>query len=276
MKPRTPQQVRILAIAFAVLVLLTTLLLWQGVRHGDAVRVGIPKSYAAAGAAPLLQTSAAQYVCTLGSTTAVLQKALLAGDLDAALIPYDMAVNCEGCEIRAILGYEQLLLLGRREATHIQDLDNCMLTLPQKLQDSALAKMLEALLKKEDTICSILYSDDFSEAEWIACGLDDAAAILRAQPEIRICFSITRSARHALDTAPYGLCLAVRKDYLQQAGTDYDAFERMLQDAVHYADDKRKKTVAMMASSGIAADETEANLFYPYCSFRYMDSTTLE
>ena len=276
MKPRTPQQKRILAIAFMVLVLLTALLLWQGVRHGDAVRVGIPKSYAAAGAAPLLQTSAAQYVCTLGSTTAVLQKALLAGDLDAALLPYDMAVSCDGCEIRAILGYEQLLLLGRKEAAHVQDLDNCTLTLPQKLQDSALARMLTKLFKKEDVICAVRYSDDFSEAEWIACGLDDAAVILRAQPEMRICFSLARSARRALDTAPYGLCLTVRKDYLQQAGTDYDAFERMLQDAVHYADDKRKKTVAMMASSGIATDETEANLFYPYCSFRYMDSTTLE
>ena len=200
----------------------------------------------------------------------------VAGDLDAALIPYDMAVSCEGCEIRAILGYEQLLLLGRRDAVHVQDLDNSTLVLPQKLQNSALAKMLEALLRKEDTFCTILYSDDFSEAEWIACSLDDAAAILKAQPGIRICFSITRSARHALDTAPYGLCLTVRKDYLQQAGTDYDAFERRLQDAVHYADEKRKKTVAMMASSGIAADEAEANLLYPYCSFRYMDPTTLE
>ena len=276
MKPRTPQQIRILVIAFAVLILLTVLLLGQGVRHGDAVRVGIPKSYTAAGVASLLQTSTAQYVCTLGSTTAVLQKALLAGDLDAALIPYDMAVSCESCEIRAILGYEQLLLLGHEKAAHVQDLNNCTLVVPHKLQDSALSKMMEALFRKEGTICTILYSDDFSKAEWIACGLDDAAAILRAQPEMRICFSLTRSARNVLDTAPYGLCLTVRKDYLQHAGTDYDAFERKLQDAVNYADEKRKKAAAMMASSGIAANEAEANLLYPYCSFRYMDPTIIK
>ncbi len=275
MKPRTPQQKRLILIAFTVLILLTVILLWQGVHHGNAVRIGIPKSYTAAGTASLLQTNAAQYVCTLGSTVSALQNALVSNDLDAALLPYDSAIRCDECEIRAILGYDQLLLLGYENATTIQDLNNCTLTLPQKLQYSPLAKMLQSLLNKENTICKIVYSENFYTATWVACDLDDAAALLKMHPEMHICFSITDSAYNTLNTAPYGLCLTVRNDYLLQAGTDYKAFERSLQQAIQYAKDKRKKTVAMMVTSGISTDETEADLLYPYCSFHYIDSTSL-
>ena len=87
MKQRTPSQRRLLLAAFAGLTLLLAALIWQGVRRGDPVRVGIPKSAEAYGAAMLLQTPSAQYRCTLGSTPEALATALREGQLDAALLP---------------------------------------------------------------------------------------------------------------------------------------------------------------------------------------------
>ena len=63
----------LIAAAFSGMLLLLALLLWQGVRRGSAVRVGIPKAPAAYGAAMLLQTPSAQYTCTLSNFSAVMR-----------------------------------------------------------------------------------------------------------------------------------------------------------------------------------------------------------
>ena len=96
MKQRTAAQKRLLLLAFCALILLLGLLVWQGVRRGDAARVGIPHSVSAAGAAMLLQSPGAQYSCVVGSTAQALAEALEKGDLDAALLPADRALGLLG------------------------------------------------------------------------------------------------------------------------------------------------------------------------------------
>ena len=101
MKQRTAAQKRLLLLAFCALILLLGLLVWQGVRRGDAARVGIPHSVSAAGAAMLLQSPGAQFSCVVGSTAQALAEALEKGDLDAALLPADLALGLTGVRIRA-------------------------------------------------------------------------------------------------------------------------------------------------------------------------------
>ena len=114
MKQRTPAQKRLIAAAFAGLLLFLALLLWQGIRRGDAVRVGVPKSAQAMGAGMLLQTPSAQYHCTLGSTPEALATALRQGELDAALLPYETAKSVEGCQLRAVLGEAEPVVEARQ------------------------------------------------------------------------------------------------------------------------------------------------------------------
>ena len=236
MKQRTANQKRLLLIAFAALALLLGLLIWQGVRRGDAARVGIPHSAAASGAAMLLQSPAAQYSCAVGSTAQVLAAALEKGDLDAALLPAQLASGMDGVEIRAVVGYTPLVILSEQpEINRLDDLAGC----------------------------TLVYG---ASGDPFACSLDAAAKL-----NTPIRFSLSKAWRQSLGSLPpAGLCLAVRQDYLAQAGTDFDAFERALKSAMAYGADKRKKTVAMAAAAGLAPDEDTADRLYPFCDFVYL------
>ena len=264
MKQRTANQKRLLLIAFAALALLLGLLIWQGIRRGDAARVGIPHSAAASGAAMLLQSPAAQYSCAVGSTAQVLAAALEKGDLDAALLPAQLASGMDGVEIRAVVGYAPLVILSEQpEINRLDDLAGCTLTLDEGLQNTPEDRALRALLDAAEVRCTLVYG---ASGDPFACSLDAAAKL-----NTPIRFSLSKAWRQSLDSLPpAGLCLAVRQDYLAQAGTDFDAFERALKSAMAYGADKRKKTVAMAAAAGLAPDEDTADRLYPFCDFVYL------
>ena len=268
MKERTPSQNRLLACAFLMLAALLSLIMWQGLRRGDAARVGVPRSAQAYGAAMLLQTPSAQFRCVTGSTAGALEAALAAGELDAALIPYEAAREMAGVTIRAVLGDASLLVLSRDEAIlSPQDLAGRTLTLPAGLQGSTAESMLKKLLHE----AGVPYTPAYGEAGDIyCCDIDAAARLLQADEALRVCFSVSRAWRKTLDSdPPHGLCLAVRQEYLSRAGSDYTAFERALESAVRYGGDKRKKTVAMSVAAGLATDDVIADLLYDYVDFRY-------
>jgi len=277
MKPRAAGQKRLIAVAFAALLGLLALLIWQGVRRGDAVRVGVPKSAAAYGAAMLLQTPSAQYACTLGSTAQALQDALTDGMLDAALLPYDLAAAAEECEIRAVLGYESLLVISRGGRLRVvEDLRGRTLTLPEALRCSRAEGMLKTLLRACKTPCALVYGEA-AGAEVFCCDMDTADALLAGDAGWEIGFSLARAWRKALRTPPpAGLCLVVRQDYLARAGSDYAGFERALASAMDYGADKRKKTVAMAAAAGLARSEQAADALYDFCDFVYLTGAEME
>ena len=269
MKQRTAAQKRLLLLAFCALILLLGLLVWQGVRRGDAARVGIPHSVSAAGAAMLLQSPGAQYSCVVGSTAQALAEALEKGDLDAALLPADLALSLTGVRIRAAVGYAPLVILSRDpEIRVLQDLEGRALTLDERLQNTREDRALRALLRAAEVRCAIAYGP---AGDPFACSLDTAAGL-----DTPICFSLSKAWRQNLSSLPpAGLCLAVREDYLAQAGTDFSAFERALKSAMSYAADKRKKTVAMTAAAGLAPDEDTADRLYPFCDFVYLTGAEL-
>ena len=269
MKQRTAAQKRLLLIAFAALALLLALLLWQGVRRGDAARVGIPHSVSAAGAAMLLQSPGAQYSCAVGSTAQALAEALDRGDLDAALLPADLALGMEGVQLRAAVGYAPLVILSDNpEIRSLQELDGRTLTLDESLRDTREDRALRTLLRAAEVRCAVTYG---TAGDPFACSLDAAA---RLDAPIR--FSLAKAWRQNLSSLPpAGLCLAVREDYLAHAGTDFAAFERALRSAMSYAADKRKKSVAMTAAAGLAPDEDTADRLYPFCDFVYLTGAEL-
>ena len=269
MKQRTAAQKRLLLLAFCALILLLGLLVWQGVRRGDAARVGIPHSVSAAGAAMLLQSPGAQFSCVVGSTAQALAEALEKGDLDAALLPADLALGLTGVRIRAAVGYAPLVILSDDpEIRVLQDLEGRALTLDESLQNTREDRALRALLRAAEVRCAIAYGP---AGDPFACSLDTAAGL-----DTPIRFSLSKAWRQNLSSLPpAGLCLAVREDYLAQAGTDFSAFERALKSAMSYAADKRKKAVAMTAAAGLAPDEDTADRLYPFCDFVYLTGAEL-
>ena len=279
MKQRTTGQRRLLLIAFAALLLLLGTLIWQGIRRGDAARVGIPHSISAAGAAMLLQSPGAQYSCVMGSTAEALAEALQKGDLDAALLPADLALGMAEVQIRSVVGYAPLVILSDDgDLCSLQDLAGRTLTLDEALQntredraltlDEALQntredRALRTLLRAAEVRCAVVYG---ASGDPFACSLDAAA---RLDTPIR--FSLAKAWRQNLSSLPpAGLCLAVRQDYLAHAGTDFSAFEKALKSAMSYAADKRKKSVAMTAAAGLSPDEDTADRLYPFCDFVYL------
>lgn len=268
MKQRTRTQTRLIAAAFGLLLALLGVLLWQGIRRGDAVRVGIPRSPAAMGAAMLLQTPSAQYSCVLGSTEKALQTALAAGELDAALLPWAAAREMPEVEILAAVGYEPLVILGRTEQEPaLEDLAGKTLLLDEPLRGSRAEEMLRTLLREEEIGCTVVYE---GTGDWIACDLDGAAARLTEDANWHIALSVTKQWKKRMASPPpYGLCLAVRREYLERAGSDFAAFQRALKNAMDYGAEKRKKTVAMAAEAGLVSTEALADALYPSCDFLY-------
>lgn len=264
MKQRTTGQRRLLLIAFAALLLLLGTLIWQGIRRGDAARVGIPHSISAAGAAMLLQSPGAQYSCVMGSTAEALAEALQKGDLDAALLPADLALGMAEVQIRSVVGYAPLVILSDDgDLCSLQDLAGRTLTLDEALQNTREDRALRTLLRAAEVRCAVVYG---ASGDPFACSLDAAA---RLDTPIR--FSLAKAWRQNLSSLPpAGLCLAVRQDYLAHAGTDFSAFEKALKSAMSYAADKRKKSVAMTAAAGLAPDEDTADRLYPFCDFVYL------
>ena len=264
MKQRTTGQRRLLLIAFAALLLLLGTLIWQGVRRGDAARVGIPHSISAAGAAMLLQSPGAQYSCVMGSTAEALAEALQKGDLDAALLPADLALGMAEVQIRSVVGYAPLIILSDDgDLCSLQDLAGRTLTLDEALQNTREDRALRTLLRAAEVRCAVVYG---ASGDPFACSLDAAA---RLDTPIR--FSLAKAWRQNLSSLPpAGLCLAVRQDYLAHAGTDFSAFEKALKSAMSYAADKRKKSVAMTAAAGLSPDEDTADRLYPFCDFVYL------
>ena len=264
MKQRTIQQRRLLRIAFAALLLLLGLLAWQGIRRGDAARVGIPHSVSAAGAAMLLQSPGAQYSCVVGSTAEALAEALEKGDLDAALLPADRALDMPGVQIRAVVGFAPLVILSDQpEIRRPEDLAGRTLTLDEGLAGTREERALRTLLREAEVRCALVYG---AAGDPFACSLDAAAKL-----DAPIRFSLAKAWRqHLSSLPPAGLCLAVREDYLAHAGTDFAAFERALKSAMAYGGDKRKKTVAMVAAAGLAPDEDTADRLYPFCDFVFL------
>lgn len=264
MKQRTTGQRRLLLIAFAALLLLLGTLIWQGIRRGDAARVGIPHSISAAGAAMLLQSPGAQYSCVMGSTAEALAEALQKGDLDAALLPADLALGMAEVQIRSVVGYAPLVILSDDgDLRSLQDLAGRTLTLDEALQNTREDRALRTLLRAAEVRCAVVYG---ASGDPFACSLDAAA---RLDTPIR--FSLAKAWRQNLSSLPpAGLCLAVRQDYLTHAGTDFSAFEKALKSAMSYAADKRKKSVAMTAAAGLSPDEDTADRLYPFCDFVYL------
>ena len=268
MKQRSRAQIRLILIAFAALLLLLALLLWQGIRRGDAVRVGVPRSASAYGAVLLLQTPSAQYHCVLGSTAQVLARALEAGELDAALLPCDTAKSLADCEIRAVLGAAPLVVVSKDGELTLKALEGQTLTLEKNLQGTREEAMLTAVLREKKIGCKIVYG---KTGDPFACSLDGAAALLQENADWQICFSVGEAWEKAMSSLPpAGLCLTVRREYLERAGADYSAFERALQSSVQYGGEKRKKTVAMAAAAGLAAGEEIADRLYPYVDFAWL------
>lgn len=269
MKQRTAAHRRLLCVAFAAMAALLALLLWQGIRRGDAVRVGIPHSASAYGAAMLLQSPTAQYACTVGSTVQVLEQALQSGDLDAALIPAIRALEIENTEIHAVLGYMPLVVASEEEIDSVHDLEGKSVTIDEALADTSAENMLRTLLRKAKVECEV---SSGTAGEIFVCALDDAAH--RSAP-IRL--SLSEAWKDETKSAPpAGLCLVVRKEYLDRAGTDFAAFERSLESAMSYGADKRKKTVAMAAAAGLAVDEGTADRLYPFCDFLYLTGDAMD
>lgn len=275
MKQRSRAQIRLIVLAFAGLGALLALLLWQGLRRGSAVRVGIPRTPAAYGAAMLLQTPSAQYRCTLGSTAAAVKDALEAGDLDAALLPYELAQSAAGCRICAVAGYDPLLLLTREEEiAGLSDLSGARITLMDALRGTRQERWLRALLRQAEVRCELVYG---SEGALMICAAEDAEALLRQNAGWRVCLSFAEAWRKALaSNPPAGLCLAVRQDYLDKAGTDYAAFLRALERSMQYSDEKRKKTSAMAAAAGLADSEEMADALYPWLDYVFLTGEQME
>ena len=270
MKQRTRGQWRLIFIAFGAMLLFLALLLWQGIRRGDAARVGVPRSPAAMGATRLLQTPSAQYRCTVGSTPQALATALKEGALDAALLPRALAQTLENCEIRADIGDADMIILTRQaEKLSPGSLDGAVLTLPEALRGSPAEAMLRGVLREGEIHCAIAYGDS---GDPYACDADTAAALL-SRDGWHAALSVAGAWRRAFDAdPPAGLCLAVRRDYLENSGSDYAAFERALQSSLRYSAEKRKKTVAMAVAAGLADSEDVADALYGCLDFFWREA----
>ena len=270
MKQRTPAQRRLLLAAFSALLLFLALLLRQGIRRGDAVRVGVPRSAEAIGAAMLLQTPSAQYRCVLGSTAQALAAALRSGDIDAALLPRDIAQSVPGCRVEAVIGYETAVVMTRRPGLESwTDLTGQTLTLPETMAGSGAEDMLRRRLQSSHVRAGIAYG---APADPYLCGLDEAAALIAADGSWRVAFSLSRQwSKWLPDPPPAGLCLTVSENYLSGAGGDYDAFLRALRSSLRYGAEKRKKTVAMAAAAGLTpGGEDTADKIYPRIDFIWL------
>ncbi|MBO4836110.1 MAG: hypothetical protein J5564_00275 [Clostridia bacterium] len=264
---------RILTIlcAFLGMLMLLGILLWQGIRRGSAVRVGIPNMPSAWGAVVLLQTPSAQYSCTLGSMPQVLLTALNSGDLDAALLPPDLAARAEGCRVCGVLGGEPLVVLYRGgKVKKLKALEGADLAFSEEAENSRAGEMLKSLIRKNGIRCS-----GEKNTQAYACMIGEAQDLLASGEGWQEGFAVSEEwRRRESDPWPEGLCLTVREEYLGDAGSDFAAFTRALDNSVRYAADKRKKTVAMLAAAGLAKSAGEADALYPLMDFYYIPAAS--
>lgn len=284
MKPRTREKKLLLAAALSGLCLVLALLIAVGVWSGDAVRLGLPRSADSYGAAMLLQTHSAQYSVTLGSTAQTVADALKEGSLNAALLPADIAasLNSTDYHIHAVLSYTTLIAVSRKPLARLDELNGRTLTLSRAQQGSKAESMLKYLLSQADVSAEIVYSDDLAAAaqgeyDVMLASLDELHPVLTADASAGACFSLCAQWRALLGSEPpAGLCLVVRADYDLVSGGAYRAFEKGLKDSVAYADEKRKKTVAMAVAGGIAHSEAEADALIDYCTFRFLQDSDMD
>lgn len=269
MKNRTAAQKRLLAAAFLLLSLLLLLLLWLGTRPSRRIHAGILQTPQAYGAAMLLQTPAAQYACRLFPDAQALLRALNAGEIDAALLPFEQARAAEGCQIRAVLGYTTLFCFSDEALSGIADLNGRTLTLPEEMRASREERMLLSLLQAENVHCTLVYGD---AGDIFLCGPDRLDGALRQGLDAR--FSLSSQWRQIKNNLPpAGLCLAARRDALDSPA--YAAFEQALQNSVLFGREKTKKTVAMAAAAGLATHEQEAARLIDYCQFVFLTGANM-
>ncbi len=264
MKKRTAAQKRLLCAAFSLLTLLLCLLIFLGTRPSRRIRAGIWQTGQAYGAAMLLQTPAAQYGCHLFADENALLQSLETGEIDAAILPYELAKAAPGCEIRAVLGYTSLLCVSQEPLTALRDLDGRTVTLPETERGSRAERMLLSLLREAGITCSIAYGET---GDIYLCGLDQLDRALQHGAQVR--FSLSAQWRLLKNNLPpAGLCLAVRRELLDSPSLA--AFEQALQGSVLFGGEKTKKTAAMAAAAGLARSEQEAARLIGYCHFVYL------
>lgn len=276
MKTRSKEKKLLILGAFAAILLLLCVLLALGLSRGDAVRFGVYKGADAFGACALMQTRDASYQSTLASTAGALREALVSARVDAALLPAALALGLPESEysVQAVLSYETLVAVSFDAGVKgVADLSARAVALPAASESTPAQRMLTTLLREAGVSASVSFAPDDLPAlendQAVAfVRLDDLPAYLRLNPGAQARFSLSAQWRSLLDSQPpAGACLVVRSDYLARAGGDYAAFLKKLADSVAYADEKRKKAVAMIVSAGLSGSEGDADSIVGYLPF---------
>lgn len=284
MKPRSKEKKILLTVALSSLSLVLCVMIALGVWMGDAVHFVLPRSADSYGAAMLLQTPSAQYTVEMKNTVADTLAALESGEANVALLPADVAINLKSSDyhIHAVLTYTTLIAVSRETVLSVKALDGRTVTLSAAHQGSKAEKMLKKLLSDADASANIVYADDLAAAakgdyDVIFADIDTLYSVLQADPQASACFSLSTQWRAQLTgEPPAGMCMVVRADYDASAGVSHLMFEKKLRDAVTYADEKRKKTVAMAYEAGLAASEAEANALIDYCTLRFLQDNDMD
>ena len=262
-----PRRVRPVTLVIAFLLMLTLLfgMVFAAQHQGEKIRFGLVSGAHAFGAAHLLQSASPSYDSVLYSDEDVVLRALDNQLIDAALVSVSKALD---------LPEDTYALHG---VFAVMDLSGRTLIMPQKLQGSKEAGMLQKLLDEEDAAgYDMVYAADPVAAYQKTAGsvmllpMDDLAAALRRDSALSVRFRLSQQWRTSfLSVAPAGWCIVYRRDIADTS--TFRAFEKALRDSMLYADRKRKKTIAMAVASDLFADEATADQLIDHLSFSYLE-----
>lgn len=277
-----PRRVRPVTLVIAFLLMLTLLfgMVFAAQHQGEKIRFGLVSGAHAFGAAHLLQSASPSYDSVLYSDEDVVLRALDNQLIDAALVSVSKALDLpeDTYALHGVFAVMDLLAVSAEETVlNIGSLSGRTLIMPQKLQGSKEAGMMQKLLDEEDAAgYDMVYAADPVAAYQKTAGsvmllpMDDLAAALRRDSALSVRFRLSQQWRTSfLSVAPAGWCIVYRRDIADTS--TFRAFEKALRDSMLYADRKRKKTIAMAVASDLFADEATADQLIDHLSFSYLE-----
>jgi len=276
--PTRRVSIKTLIVAFTLLVVLFSGMVFAALHHGTPVRFGLTPGAHAFGAARLLRSASPQYAAMLYDQEETVLRALDNHVIDAALVSVENAVRLDEnvYEIRGVFSVTELLVLSAESTVlNMQSLSGRTLLLPKALEGSAEDRLLQKLLRDADTAgIELIYTENIAQAYAQHAGAvvlvtpDDMQLTVLSVPALSARFRLSSEWRaEYLTVPPAGYCIVARRDVIG-TGT-FASFEKHVRDSMIYADRKRKKTIAMAVEAGIFSHEAQADQLIDHMSFTY-------
>lgn len=276
--------------ATACLVVLMMCSVFSGAAGEDTpLRVAALKGPTGMALAHMMVENKGQYVFTLAGAPDELTGQLIAGNIDIAAVPTNLAsvlYNKTGGKIKALslITGGMLYVLEKGDSVHaIQDLNGKDIL--SAGQGAAPEYVFGFILKENGITCDVTYSSEQAEvislavagkADIVVLPEPHVTTLLSRDPSYRVALDITALFGDAAQKAGYenaGLhmsCIVVRSEVLQKYPEKVSAFLQDLQASVRFALDEPALAAGEIAQCGIIPSEEIALRALPGCALTYI------